>query len=311
MIQALTAGAYAAEIALSFDDAPQPGGWSLTGTERTERFIKVLREKGVPPVVFYANPRGEQEENLSRLLKYGEAGHVIANHTNDHPDLGAVSGKEFVQSIATADAALTPIPNYKKWFRYPYLNEGQDAEQKRYFVKNYLKQNGYRSGYITIETFDWYIDDHINTETKQGNPVDKSHWIQFYIAMIVELVEFYDNLALEVLGRSPVHVILLHENDVNALSLPELIDQIRLSGHTLVSADRAYEDPIADTKWDQHRFSQRRLMAIAVESQYEGQVSSRWIDTDYIDQRLREAGLLCQENYFFCSFSSWLCEKIC
>ena len=310
-MQAVVSMANSAEIVLSFDDAPQPDGWALTGPERTERFISVLNEKAAPPVVFYANPRGPMDESLSRLRSYGEAGHFIANHTHDHSDLNAVTGEEFIQSISSAEDQLTSVPNFRKWFRYPYLSEGQSADSKAKAVKAYLQRKGYRSGYVTVETFDWHIDDRIRGEVEKGNPVDEEEWKQFHVAMILELVDFNDDLANELLGRSPVHVVLLHENDINALSLPMLIDGLRERGHTLVSAEKAFADPIADTKWDQHRFSQRRLMAIAVEDQYRGQVGSKWIDTDYIDQRLTDSGLLCQDAYFFCSFSSWLCEKLC
>ncbi|MCH2186604.1 polysaccharide deacetylase family protein [Myxococcota bacterium] len=311
MTQALAGAVLAVEIVLSFDDAPLPDSWLLSGNERTDRLIEVLRDKSAPPVVFYANPRDGDGDNLSRLVRYGEAGHFIANHTNDHPDLGAVTAEEFTQSISRAEKLLAPTPNFRKWFRYPYLNEGQDAEQKELLVKKHLKEAGYRSGYVTVETFDWYIDRRISEEIEKGHAIDQAQWKRFHVTMIVESVEFYDNFARELLGRSPVHVILLHENDINALALPDLIDELRRAGHTLVSAEGAFADPIADRKWEEHRFSQRRLMAIANESHYGGQVNSRWIDTEYIDQQLEQDGLLCQGEYFFCSFSPWLCEQLC
>ena len=310
LTQSLTLGVEAAEIVLSFDDAPLPDGWSLVGNERTDRLIEVLEEKGAPPVVFYATPRGGGGENLARLRRYGEAGHFIANHTNDHPDLGSVSAQEFIQSISSAEDILSPIPNYRKWFRYPYLNEGGGAEEKALLVKAYLKESGYRSGYVTVETFDWYIDRRISDEAAKGNVIDQAAWTRFYVSMVVESIELSDQFAAGLLGRSPVHVVLLHENDLNALSLPELIDGLREAGHALVSPEAAFSDPIADAKWDQHRFSQRRLLAVAAERDDAGRLDSRWLDTDYIDQRLRAAGLLCQGEYFFCSWSPWLCIRL-
>ena len=311
LTQAVAVRVQAAKVVLSFDDAPLPDGWSLAGNERTERLIEALKVKGASPVVFYATPRDGTGQNLERLRRYGEAGHFIANHTNDHPDLGSVEAEEFIESIANADALLASLPKYKKWFRYPYLNEGGGAEEKTLLVKAYLKESGYRSGYVTVETFDWYIDRRISDEAAKGNAIDEAAWIRFYVSMIVESIELYDNFAVSLLGRSPVHVVLLHENDLNALSLPELIDGLREAGHTLASPETAFSDPIADAKWDQHRFSQRRLLAIAAERDHAGKLDSRWLDTDYIDQRLQAAGLLCQGEYFFCAWSPWLCEQFC
>ena len=309
-IQAFAPAVYAGQITLTFDDAPQGDGWYLTGNERTERFVEVLREKAVPPVVFYATPRGSHEGRLSRLRRYGEAGHFVANHTNDHFDLDAVSSEEFIQSISSADKLLAPIPNFRKWFRFPFLNEGQKGSENGRLVKNYLRRHDYRPGYVTVEVFDWHIDNRIRETIASGVAVDETRWKRFHISMVLEAVEFYDDLALRLLGRSPVHVVLLHENDINALSLPDLIDELRRAGHTLVSADKAFSDPIADAKWDTHPFSQRRLKAIAEESQYARRVHSRWIDTAYIDQRLEEGGLICLGSDLACAFKSWIEEKI-
>ena len=56
---------------------------------------------------------------------------------------------------------------------------------------------------------------------------------------------FFDDLARKTFGRSPVHVMLLHETDVTAMFLPRLIAALKADGWTMVPVDEAYADPIA------------------------------------------------------------------
>ena len=56
---------------------------------------------------------------------------------------------------------------------------------------------------------------------------------------------FYDKIAKKQLGRSPKHVLLLHENDMAALYLGELIQHTRGKGWEIISPQEAYQDSLA------------------------------------------------------------------
>ena len=70
-------------------------------------------------------------------------------------------------------------------------------------------------------------------------------------------------MAKEVLGRSPKHVLLLHENDLAALFIKDLIKHIRESGGKIISPAEAYKDPIADFIPNVLMNNQGRIAAIA------------------------------------------------
>ena len=63
-----------------------------------------------------------------------------------------------------------------------------------------------------------------------------------YIESHVEAAEFYDGLARTAIGRSPIHVMLLHETDLAALYIGDLVKGLREAGWTIVTADEAYAD---------------------------------------------------------------------
>jgi len=98
---------------------------------------------------------------------------------------------------------------------------------------------------------------------------------------------FYDNIAQKTLGRSPKHVLLLHENDMAALFIADLIEHIRLQGWKVISPQEAYEDPIASTIPDVLFNGQGRVAAIAK--------SKGWDEKLLIDGGSSEVYL---DNYF-------------
>ena len=48
-----------------------------------------------------------------------------------------------------------------------------------------------------------------------------------------------------VLERSPAHVLLAHENALQALFIGDLVKALRARGWTIVTPDEAFSDPIA------------------------------------------------------------------
>ena len=82
---ALTLPAQAREIALSFDDAPRGDGRYFTGPERTEALVDSLAKGGVEGAIFFSTARHIDEAGHARMLRYQDAGHVIANHSYSHP----------------------------------------------------------------------------------------------------------------------------------------------------------------------------------------------------------------------------------
>jgi peptidoglycan-N-acetylglucosamine deacetylase len=84
-----------------------------------------------------------------------------------------------------------------------------------------------------------------------------------YIEHLWNSIQFYDNAAKQHLGRSPKHVLLLHENDLAAKFLGDLIKHLRSKGWNIISPAEAYEDPIANELPDVLFNGQGRVAAIA------------------------------------------------
>ena len=237
-------------IAFSFDDVPRAPGAFLSEDARAEMLIANLAAAGIDQAAFFVNPgRIESARDAQRIAAYAEAGHVIANHSATHPRLSQSDVAAYIADIDAAESWLRAQPwsarSYRAWFRYPYLDEGQQDEAKRDAVRAALAQRGLANGYVTIDASDWFYEGAAQQAAADGKPIDREALRDLYIEAHVDAAEFYDALARQAIGRSPVHMILLHETDIAALWIDDLVAALRAKGWRVVDADEAYADPVA------------------------------------------------------------------
>jgi peptidoglycan/xylan/chitin deacetylase (PgdA/CDA1 family) len=256
------APAIAREIAITFDDAPTNDTAYMKGDERTKRLIAALKAAGIEQTVFFAIPRSRAQAELARLAAYVAAGHLIANHSNTHRNLKALTADEYLADIAAADVALKGMQNFRPWFRFPFLSEG-DTREKRDSVRAGLRAMSYAQGYVTVDNYDWYMNTLANNARKAGANIDEAALRDLYVETLMKAIEFYDAIAVKALNRSPRHVLLLHENDLAALYIGDLAAELRKRGWTIATPEAAYADPIAHVEPDTLFLNQGRVAAIA------------------------------------------------
>lgn len=245
---AMPLGALAGDkrIALSFDDGPRGDGPYFTGRERGVAFIDALARAQAVPSVFFVTTRGmATEEGAARIGAYAAAGHLIANHSHTHQWGSRVEVDAYITDIAEADRQLRGIQNFRSWYRFPYLDEGRPAERRDAY-RSALGALGLTNGYVTIDTYDWYIEGQWLEAKKAGRTVDLDALGRAYVDLMMTAVRFFDDKAREGLGRAPAQVLLLHENDVGALFIGDLVTALRAEGWEIISPDEAYRDPLAD-----------------------------------------------------------------
>ncbi len=241
----LTLAASAKEIAITFDDAPRFAKGYFDGPTRAQKLIENLQKAKVPNTVFFSVPSNLNEEGKNRILFYTSAGYNIANHTDTHPNYNQISAKDYINDFKTADKALSKFPNFVKWFRFPYLREGNNIS-KRDLMRNTLSKMKYFNAYITINNYDWYMEEQFQSEIAKKTNLDFEKLKKYYVSLLINAVEYYDKMAITHLGRSPKHVILLHETDLNALFIGDLISELRNKGWDIITPHEAYKDQIAE-----------------------------------------------------------------
>jgi peptidoglycan/xylan/chitin deacetylase (PgdA/CDA1 family) len=254
----------AQQIAITFDDAPRGDGQLYTGLKRSEILLKKLEQYNVPQVAFFCVPGNKDAVGILRLKMYGQAGHIIANHSYTHPQIADVGVEEYILDIKKADTSLLKLPGFRPWFRFPYLNEGRD-EITRDKIRDALNEMDYINGYVTVDNYDWYLEYMYQQALKENKKINYDLLQDLYIEHIWESIKFYHSIALKTLNRSPKHVLLLHENDLAALYLDDLISFIRGEGWEIITPEDAYTDPIATHIPKVLMNNQGRVAAIARE----------------------------------------------
>lgn len=274
----------AKEIALSFDDAPRGDESYNTGDQRTSALIKALERANVISSTFFCNTRTLTTAGRRRLEAYAKAGHFIANHSASHPDLNSTEAQAFIAEINEAHLELKEFANFRHWFRFPFLREGSTIE-KRDEVRTWLRTNGYMNGYVTVDNSDWYMNKLFQDGVRDGRKVNFDNLKKVYVETLWKGIEFYDNIAIQVLGRSPKHVLLLHENDLAALYVDELVNYIRAKGWKFVSTEDAYKDPIALIEPDTLFLNQGRVAAIAHTKGFKpSELVSKWEEEAVLEE---------------------------
>src|SRR6185295_2557680 len=141
-----------------------------------------------------------------------------------------------------AEAWLKGREGRRSWFRYPFLDEGQKDKAKQDAVRAGLRARGLHNGYATVDGSDWYIESLTADAVKAG---DMAGLRDLYVTTMVGAADFADQLSLKTWGRRATQVIVLHETDIAALFIADLVRAFRADGWEIVTADKAYADPIA------------------------------------------------------------------
>ena len=126
-------------IALTFDDGP---------SGHTERLLDGLKQYGVKASFFVI---GTQAEKRPEVVKRAyDEGHLIGNHTYDHPNFYITPDSTSIESIEKGEAVIESIIGEKPLFlRAPYGNAW--PHQFKHFDRIFI--------HWTFHTFDWNKDD--------------------------------------------------------------------------------------------------------------------------------------------------------
>ena len=265
---------FAGQIAITIDDAPSPDSVFYNGNDRIKIIVDKLSNLNIKQAMIFATGKNiNRESGMERLKIYADNGHLIANHSYDHLDLNRVACKIFSNDILKNHEIIKSFPAFSRFFRYPFLHEGKTTE-KRDCIRNFLKEQSFRNGYVTVDNWDWYICRLMSDAKKEGKKINFRNLKKLYVDHMWSAIMFYDQVAVEYLGRSPKHILLMHDNDTTALFIDDLVKYIREKGWEIISPVKAYQDPIANYSPKTLINNQGIIMALAIDKGYKGPYSS-------------------------------------
>ena len=202
------------EVALSFDDGPDPK-W-------TPKILDILKQKQVKGTFMIIGE--EAAQNVGLLKRLVREGNEIGNHTWSHPDITDISiGQLALQVKLTERLFASKLGMQPLYFRPPYDidEEPETDEQAKPIVP--VQHDGYVVIGNKIDTDDW-VDHPGETKAQITNQITQS---------VLEQLQ-----TMKTKPQFRGSVILMHDGggdrSATVAALPVLIDTLRAHGYTFV-----------------------------------------------------------------------------
>lgn len=150
-------GASIKQVALTFDDGPDPN--------TLDSILSILDEYNAKATFFLLGQRAKNSGHLVQRIY--DKGHQVANHSNSHPRFSTLNWKDAVKEITVTEKILGEYQSHK-YFRPPYGDYNTKTLEVAYDL-------GYRVIYWNVDTRDWaatnpkQIVDAVKQKTKPGS----------------------------------------------------------------------------------------------------------------------------------------------
>jgi len=206
----------AKEIALTFDDGPEP--------VQTEFILAILKKHKIPATFFMIGEKVQAHPELVKLVQESNDG-LIANHSWSHPNFHEITPEEQALEINKSNAISEEF-NTHQLFRYPYGNSSCESNQL-------LKSLNQKIVGWHVDSCDWAFDHKGSVDLKEALscgvlPQNRKDYLEHVI--------------------SSVHahnggIVLMHEIHPNTLkSLDEIITRLQAEGYVFKSlADEDFQ----------------------------------------------------------------------
>ena len=165
--------------------------------------LDTLKEKNVPAAFFCTV--GEMESSPESIERMINEGHIVGNHTKNHPSMDEISRTEMMQEIKAFDDYIRTNFGYSSpYFRFP---KGEYSDSALDLVGSL----GYTSVFWSLAYADWDVNDQKGASYAHDTVTARIH---------------------------PGAVILLHAvSSDNAYALGDIIDTVRNMGYEFRSLD--------------------------------------------------------------------------
>ena len=168
-----------------------------------DRMLDVLKAKNVPAAFFCTLQfLREAPDTTARMINEG---HIVGNHTANHPDSPKIERARFAKELLAVDNYLRVNYGYEnKYFRYPSGSWSNSTAEVAF-------QLGYRTAFWSVAYVDWDPDNQMKPEAALPKVVNQLH---------------------------PGAVILLHTTSpTNVEILEDFIEEALRQGYTFRSLD--------------------------------------------------------------------------
>ena len=119
------------KVSFTFDDGALGNRPNYTFDEWNGMLLRKLKDANIEAMFFVTGNDKTGAKGKRLLESWNNDGHKIANHTFNHSNFNNDSHtlEEFKDDFIKNDSILKTYSNYCKFFRFPYLKEGNTQEK--------------------------------------------------------------------------------------------------------------------------------------------------------------------------------------
>jgi len=234
-------------VAITIDDLPRGGDGGprdLASIQSlTAKLLSPFTQQKIPVIGFVNAGRYENDEpGLKKILnQWLDAGADLGNHSYSHPDLNKMPLAQYTADITRGEAPLKGVLAARSrklvYFRHPFLHVGSTPEDKQGLAQ-FLVQHGYTEAPVTFDTADYAW------AASYLRPEDRDRAAAGYVPYMESVIAFFEQRAVQAVGREFPQILLIHANQLNADQMPRLLDMFRRRGYRFVTLEEALRDPV-------------------------------------------------------------------
>ena len=236
------------QVAITVDDLPRGGDGGLLTFEAVrainERLLRPIRDGRIPVTGFVNEGRHLEfgRDGLRQILDlWLEYGADLGNHSHSHLNINNVSLEQYTADIIKGEpvlrAALAARGRPLRYYRHPFLHTGPTPDIKA-GMQAFLDRQGYQVAPVTLDNSD-YIYAALYTRPQHRDRVRRE-----YVPYMESVVAFFEARSVEVTGREFPQILLIHASELNADTMPELLQMFRRRGYEFVSLEQALADEV-------------------------------------------------------------------
>jgi peptidoglycan/xylan/chitin deacetylase (PgdA/CDA1 family) len=230
------------------DDLPVHGALPKGETRQsvTEAMLSHLKAAGVPDAFGFTNGAHLADDpGLENSLRaWSEAGYTLGNHSWSHKNLNDIGAAEFEAELIRNEPLLERYSPGKdwRWYRYPFLSEGQDPA-KREAARKILAKRGYRIAGVTMDFSDWQWSDAYARCRDRNDLPGLAALESAYLESVREAIGRSRSISRAVHGRDIPYVLLTHVSPFNARMFGRVLSLFREEGFQFTTLQAAQRDP--------------------------------------------------------------------
>lgn len=236
-------------LVVTVDDLPIAGGHDDPEERQriTDGLLGHLKDHGIEAVglVTWRNVRDAGDRAL--LEQWLAAGHELGNHSYSHPNYSTTPFEAYREDMdrarAEIEALLEPHGRHLRFFRFPFLREG-DTPEKVAAMRAYLEKSGQQNLPVTLDNQDWSFDRPWTEARRAGDAAGAAAVAEDYHAALRISIRHHERRGDRLLDKTTPQILLLHANAIGAAEWGRLFEWLEGTGHRFARADEVLAEPL-------------------------------------------------------------------